>query len=188
MSTRDPLLSIRILHFQMDRIAVAQLIFSGTIAEANFWFICSAHVPDTFWMCIKLTNRGQKSLFATLLNYEQESLFNIDLHATSCCAVLHHVSQRLHSFWGLSKDLDIVDEFYVLNLIAVVGVLTAVFLVLANLRTMADTLILPSRRGHPQQSVNKDIEQLQGRDVSLRYACIKCDSCTFCVLWSETGC
>ena len=52
-------------------------------------------------------------------------------------------------------------------MIAVVGVLTAVILVLANLQTMADLLILPSRREHPQQSVDKDIEQLRGRDASL---------------------
>ena len=47
----------------------------------------------------------------------------------------------------------------------VVGVLTVVFLVLANLQTMADTLILPSRREHPQQSVDENIEKLRGRDA-----------------------
>ena len=46
---------------------------------------------------------------------------------------------------------------YVIKLIAVVGVLTAVILVLANLQTMTDHLILPSRCKHPQQSVNKDV-------------------------------
>jgi len=46
--------------------------------------------------------------------------------------------------------------------------LTAVFLVLANLQTMTDPLILPSRREHPQQSVDKDNEQLRERDASLR--------------------
>jgi len=64
----------------------------------------------------------------------------------------------------------------------VISVLIAVFLVLADLQTMADTLILPSRREHPQQSVDKDIEQLRGRDTSLRYTCIKRASCTFCVI------
>jgi len=68
----------------------------------------------------------------------------------------------------------------------VVGVLTAVILVLANLQTMTDPLILPSRREHPQQSVDKDIEQLRGRDASLRYTCIKRDFCTFCVVFRQT--
>jgi len=36
---------------------------------------------------------------------------------------------------------------YVIKLVAVMGVLTAVFLVLANLQTMTDTLILTSRVG-----------------------------------------
>jgi len=73
----------------------------------------------------------------------------------------------------------------------VIGVLTAVILVLANLQTMTDPLILPSRREyckHPQQSVDKDVEQLRGSDASLRYTCIKCDCCTFCVVWSQTDC
>jgi len=56
---------------------------------------------------------------------------------------------------------------YVIKLIAVVGVLTDVILVLAYPYTMTDTLILPSRCEHPQQSVDKDIEQLRGRDASL---------------------
>jgi len=75
--------------------------------------------------------------------------------------------------------------FIVIKLIAVVGVLTAVLLVLANLQTMTNTLILPSRREHPQLSDYKDIEQLQGRDTSLRYTCqcIKRDCCTFCIIW-----
>jgi len=56
----------------------------------------------------------------------------------------------LHSCWGLSKDREFVDETYVIKLLAVIGVLTAIFLVLANLQIMTDTLILPSRREHPQ--------------------------------------
>jgi len=55
-----------------------------------------------------------------------------------------------------------------MKLIALVGVLTAVFLVPANLQTMTDALILPSRREHLQQSVEKYVEQLQGLDASLR--------------------
>jgi len=55
----------------------------------------------------------------------------------------------------------------------VVGVLTAVIVVLADLQTMTDPMILPSRREHPQQSVDKDIEQLRGRDASLRHTCIQ---------------
>jgi len=71
----------------------------------------------------------------------------------------------------------------------VVGVLIAVILVLANLQTMTDPLVLPSRREHPQQSVDKNVEQLRERDASLRYTCIKHDCCTFCVVWSQTdGC
>ena len=83
--------------------------------------------------------------------------FDVDLHFTPCFELLHHVQQSYYSFWGLSKDLDVIDEIYVLKLIAVVGVLIAVFLVFANLQTMADTLILPSRREHPQQSVDKKL-------------------------------
>jgi len=69
--------------------------------------------------------------------------------------------------WGLSKNRDIVDETYVIKLIAVVGILTAVILVLANLQTMTDPLILPN----PQQSVDKDVEQLRGvaGDVELNW-------------------
>jgi len=59
----------------------------------------------------------------------------------------------------------LVDETYGIKLMVVVGVLTVVFLVLANLQTMADTLILPSRREHPQQSVDENIEKLRGRDA-----------------------
>ena len=91
----------------------------------------------------------------------------------------------MHSFWGLSKNRDVVDETYVVKLIAVVGVLPAVILVLADLQTMTDPLILPSRRAHPQQSVDKDVENLRGRDTSLRYTCIKRDCCTFCVVWQD---
>jgi len=90
----------------------------------------------------------------------------------------------LHSLWGLSKNRDIVDKTYVIKVIAVVGILTSVILVLANLQTMTDPLILPSRREHPQQSVDKDDEQLRGRDACLCYTCIKRDCCTFCVVWS----
>jgi len=75
-----------------------------------------------------------------------------------------------------------------MKLIAGVGVLTAVILVLADLQTMTDPLILPSRREHSQQSVDEDVEQLRGRDASLRYTCIKRDCCTFCIVWSQTDC
>jgi len=79
----------------------------------------------------------------------------------------------LHSFGVLSKDRDVVDGAYVIKLMAVVGVLTTVILVLANLQTMADTLVLPSRREHPQQSIDKDIEQMRERNASLCCTCLK---------------
>jgi len=94
----------------------------------------------------------------------------------------------LHSFWDLSKNRDVIDKTYVIKLIAVVGILTAVMLVFANLQTMTDLLILSSRRENPQQSVDKDIEQLRGCNASLRYTCIKRDCCAFCVVWSQTDC
>jgi len=96
----------------------------------------------------------------------------------------------LHSVWGLHKNRDIVDETYVTKLIAVVGVWTVVFLVLSNLQTMTGTvtLILPSHREQLQQSIDKDIEQLWGRDASLRYTCIVRDFCNFCVIWCQTDC
>ena len=66
-----------------------------------------------------------------------------------------------------------------------VGVLNDGILAIANLQTMTDLLILPSRREHPQQSVDKDIDHLRERDASLHYICIKRDCCTFCVVWSQ---
>jgi len=49
VSTRNPpIFSIRVLHFLLDHVAVAQLIFSGTSAEASFLSIFSAPVTDTF--------------------------------------------------------------------------------------------------------------------------------------------
>jgi len=60
----------------------------------------------------------------------------------------------LHSFWGLSKNRDVVDENHEITVVAVVGVLPAVTLVLANLQTMTEPLILPSRREHPQKEKN----------------------------------
>ena len=48
VSTRDPpILSIRVLHFRMDRVAVAELIFSGTSTVAivfTYYLSCDAHV------------------------------------------------------------------------------------------------------------------------------------------------
>jgi len=35
----------------MDRVAVAQLIFSGMSTEASFWSFFSAHVTDTSLLC-----------------------------------------------------------------------------------------------------------------------------------------
>ena len=67
-----------------------------------------------------------------------------------------------------------------------VGVLTVVIPVIANLQSMTDPLILPSHHEHPEQSVDKDVEQLRGRDTSLRYTCTKRDCCTFCVVWTQT--
>jgi len=97
-----------------------------------------------------------------------------------------HIEQSFYFCWGISKNGDVVDETYVLKLKAVVGALTAVFLVLANLQTRTDPpMILPSRSEHPQQSVDNHIEELRGCDASLRYTCIKRDCCTFCVVWSQ---
>jgi len=70
-----------------------------------------------------------------------------------------------------SSFRDVVDATYVIKLIPVVSVFTAVFLVLADLQTMTDTLNLPSCHEHLQHGVCGDIEQLRGRDASLR--CIK---------------
>jgi len=69
-----------------------------------------------------------------------------------------------------------------------VCVMTAVFLILAKVQTMTDTLILPSRSEYLQQCVDKDIKQLRGRDASLRYNCIKDDDSIFCVICSQTDC
>ena len=76
VSTRDPpIFSIRVSHFWMDRVAVAQLIFSGTSTEASlsFWSIFSAHVTDTFGLSNDFANRDQKSLFDTLQSHSSIS-------------------------------------------------------------------------------------------------------------------
>jgi len=44
----------------MDRVAIAQLTFSGTITAESFWSIFSAHVTDTFLLCNDFANRDQK--------------------------------------------------------------------------------------------------------------------------------
>jgi len=53
---------------------------------------------------------------------------------------------------------------------------------------MSDTLILSSRCEHSLQSVDKDIEQMRGRDAFLRYTRIKRDCCTFCFIWGQKDC
>ena len=108
-------------------------------------------------------------------------------------SMLHHVielrttSSKVCIPSGVSANIEMLSmkPMYI-KLIAVVGIFTVVFLVLANLQTMIDPLILPSCCEHPQQSVDKDVEQLRGRDASLPYTCIKHDCCTFCVVWSQT--
>ena len=131
---------------------------------------------------------GVLSPFFRSLSITSKKFF---LRWSPCHTMLWTPAPRLAkfaSFWGLSKNRDIVDETYVIKLIAVVGVLTAVIQVLANLQTMTDTLILPNCREHPQQSVDTNIEQLRRRDAALRYICIKHDWCTFCIVWSQTDC
>jgi len=93
-------------------------------------------------------------------------------HAVKSCTT----SRKVCIPFEVSANIDMSSKkTYVIKLIDVAGVLTAVILVLADLQTMTDPLILPSRREHSQQSVDKDIEQLQGRDASLHYTCIKRD-------------
>jgi len=60
----------------MDRVAVAQLIFSGTSTEASFLSSFSAQVTDTFGLCNDFANRNQKSLFATFQSHSSISSIN----------------------------------------------------------------------------------------------------------------
>ena len=83
------------------------------------------------------------------------------LHVVNFCTT----SAKFAFLLGSQQRSRCRHETYVIKRIAVVSVLTAVFLVFANLQTMAHTLILPSRREHPQQSFYIDIEQLRGRDA-----------------------
>jgi len=69
-----PIFLIRILHFQMNRVDVAQLIFPGTSTEASCLSTCSAYATDTFWLCNDFANRDQKSSFATFQSHSSMSL------------------------------------------------------------------------------------------------------------------
>jgi len=72
--------------------------------------------------------------------------------------------------------------------IVVVSVLTAVFLVLANLEVIDDTFILPSCREHPQKSEDKNTEELQGRDAcSFAHVCMIKNSSSNILLKSSLG-
>ena len=74
MSTRDPpIFSICVLHFQIDRVAIAQLIFPETSTEAIFGSIFPAHVTDPFWVWNDFANRDQKFLFATFQSHSSIS-------------------------------------------------------------------------------------------------------------------
>jgi len=66
----------------------------------------------------------------------------------SCCKLLYYAWQSLLSLYCIFKldDSNVIYQAYVTNMIAVVCVLNASFLVLANLQTMTDTLILPRCR------------------------------------------
>jgi len=67
MSTRDPpIFCIRVLHFWMDCVAVAQLIFSGTSTETSFWSIFSTHVTDNFGLCNDVANRDHMFCYVLL--------------------------------------------------------------------------------------------------------------------------
>ena len=77
VSTRDPpIFSIRILRFLMNRVAVAQLIFSGTSTGASFLSSFSTQVTDTFELCNDFANRDQKSSFATFHSHSSISSIN----------------------------------------------------------------------------------------------------------------
>mmetsp|Transcript_42065 Transcript_42065/g.61835 ORF Transcript_42065/g.61835 Transcript_42065/m.61835 type:complete len:250 (-) Transcript_42065:174-923(-) len=109
VSTRDPpILSIRVLHFRMDRVAVAQLIFSGTSTEASVLSIFSAHVTDTCWLCNDFANRDQKSLFATFQSHSSissiKSVNELQCHSVNvranCASIIFLTTSSCRMHWS----------------------------------------------------------------------------------------
>ena len=92
----------------MDRVAVAQLNFSGTSTKASFWSICPAHVTDTFWLSNDSANRDQKSLFATCQSHS--SILSINLvnelqcHSVNvranCASIILFTTTSCHKHWS----------------------------------------------------------------------------------------
>ena len=109
VSTRDPpIFSIRFLHLLMGRIAIAQLIFSGTSTEASFLSIFSAHVTDTFWLCNDFANRDQKSLFATFQSHSSISSIKseneLQCHSVkvraNCASIIFFTTSSCRMHWS----------------------------------------------------------------------------------------
>ena len=94
------------------RVAVAQLIFSGTSTEASVLSIFSAHVTDTCWLCNDFANRDQKPLFATFQSHSFISSIKLvnelqshSVNARASCArfFLMTSSCRMHRSTCCSK-------------------------------------------------------------------------------------
>ena len=110
-STRDPpIFSIHVLHFRMDRVAVAQLIFSETSTDASFWFIFSAHVNDTFCpgLCSDFANCDQKSLFAMFQSHSSilsfKSVNELQCHSVNvrlnCASMIFLTTSSCRMHWS----------------------------------------------------------------------------------------
>jgi len=84
----------------MDRVAVAQLIFSGTSTEASFLSIFPADVTDTFWLCNDFANRDQKSLFASFQSHSSISSIK-SVNELQC----HSVNMRANCASNLFYDI-----------------------------------------------------------------------------------
>jgi len=109
VSTRDPpIFSIRVLHFLMDRVAVAQLIFSGTSTEASFLSTFSAHVTHNFGLCNDFANRDQKSLSSTFQSHSPilsiKSANELQCHSfnvrANCASIIVFTTSSCRTHWS----------------------------------------------------------------------------------------
>ena len=109
VSTCDPpIFSIRVLRFQMDRVAVAQLIFAGTSTEASFWSIFPAYVTHSFGLCKDFANRNQKSLFATFQSHSSissiMSVNELQCHSVNvranCASIIFYTTSSCRMRWS----------------------------------------------------------------------------------------
>jgi len=92
----------------LDRVAVAQLIFSGTSTEASFLFIFSAYVTDTFGLCNDFANCDRKSLFATFQSHSSISSIK-SVNELQCHSVTVHADCASMIFYNIFMSHALVN-------------------------------------------------------------------------------